>query len=133
MRYYDASIADIVITQINVLHKIQAFWCQLLLQNIFSILLVTKYILVTVKQKIDAVVKNLYFKLLANNITLFILEGFFLEKIENNIKVDVLFFHSLIREASGIIKINAVNNDKNISATISSMVKSRKNCYFQHR
>lgn len=56
------------------------------------------------KQKIDAVVKNPYVELLVNNITLFILEKFFLEKIKNNIKVDTVFLHSLIKKASDVKK-----------------------------
>lgn len=63
---------------------------------------VIKFILTIVKQKIDMIIKNAYFKLSANNITLFILEKFFLEKIKNNIKVDTSFSHSLIREISDI-------------------------------
>ncbi len=39
----------------------------------------------------NAIVKNLYFKLPANNITPSILEEFSLKKIESNIKVDVPF------------------------------------------
>lgn len=53
---------------------------------------VTKFISATIKQKIDAVVKNPYFKFSANNINLFTLKYFFLEKINNNIEVDVVFY-----------------------------------------
>ncbi len=53
--------------------------------------LVTKLASAIVKQKTDMVVKNPYFKLPANNITLSTLKKFFLEKIKSIIKVDVLF------------------------------------------
>lgn len=78
----------------------------------------------------NTVVNNLYFKLLANNITFSILEKFFLEKLKNNIKADIPFFYSLIREASGVKKVNATNTDKNMSATTSLVAKSRKDCQF---
>ena len=73
-----------------------------MLQNISFISLITELILITVKQEIDMVIKNLYFKLLADNITPSIFKKFSLEKIESNIKVDIFFFHSLIRETSDI-------------------------------
>ncbi len=78
----------------------------------------------------DAVVKNLYFKLIADNITPSTLEEFFLEKIESNIKADVLFLHSLIRKASGVKKVNATDVDKNMSATTLLAMKSRENRQF---
>ena len=71
-----------------------------------------------VKQEIDVVIKNLYFKLLADNITPSTLKNFFLEKIESNIKVDTTFFHSLIREASDIQKVNIINSNKNTFTSI---------------
>lgn len=95
-------------------------------------LLITKLALAMVKQEMDAIVKNLYFKLSADNITLSILEEFSLENIENNLKVDTLFFHFLIREASGVQKINATNGDKNMSNTTFLMAKNRKDHHFQH-
>lgn len=87
---------------------------------------VTKLVSVTVKQKIDAIVKNSYFKLLANNITPSILKEFSLKKIESNIKADTSFFHSSIREASSVKKVNAANGDKNMSATILLATKNRE-------
>ena len=78
----------------------------------------------------NAIVKNFYFKLLANNITLSILQEFSLEKIKNNIKVDVLFFYSLIKKASGIKKFNAVTGDKNMSATTLLATKNREDRQF---
>lgn len=55
------------------------------MQNISFILFATRIVSVMVKQKIDAVIKNPYFKLLANDITPSIVEEFSLEKIESNI------------------------------------------------
>ncbi len=72
------------------------------------------------------IVKTPYFKLRANNITFFILGEFFWEKIKSNIKVDVPFFHFLIRKASSINKVNIANGNKNMSATISLATKSKK-------
>lgn len=109
MRY--TSRVDILVTQVNISKKVLAFWPQFLLQNTSFMSLITKFILVIVKQKIDIVVKNSYFKLLAYNITPFILEEFFLKKIKNNIKANISFFYSLIREVSGIKKVNAANSD----------------------
>ncbi len=74
----------------------------------------------------DAIVKNPYFKLLANNITPSILEKFSLKKIESNIKADAPFLHSLIKKASGVNKANVTNGDKNMSATTPLVMKSRK-------
>ena len=89
-------------------------------------LLVIELASATVKQEMDPVIKNPYFKLPANNITPFTLKEFSLEKIESNIKADTPFFHSLIRKAFGIKKVNAANGDKNISATTSLVTKSKK-------
>ena len=81
-------------------------------------LLITELVLARVKQEMDIIIKNSYFKLLANNITLSILEKFYLEKIENNIKADISFFHFLKGEAFSI------NSNKNMSITTRLMVKS---------
>ena len=89
-----ASIADVLVAQVNISKKVPTFWHQLLLENRSFISHVTKLASATVKQEIDTIIKNLYFKLSANNIIPSILEEFSLEKIENNIKVDALFFHS---------------------------------------
>ncbi len=62
---------------------------------------------------------------LHNNITPSTLEKFFLEKFKSNIKRNILLY-SLIREASGIKKVNAVNSDKNMSATTPLITKSRE-------
>lgn len=83
-----------------------------------------------VKHKIDAVVKNLYFKLSVNNITFFMLEKFFLEKIDNNIKVNIYFLYFLIQEAISIKIVNTTNYDNNISVTTFSIANSKKNLYF---
>ncbi len=83
-----------------------------------------------VKQEMNAVIKNLYFKLLANNITFSTFEEFFLEKIKSNIKINALFLYSLIREVSGVKKVNTANGDKNMSATTFLIMKSRKDCQF---
>ena len=48
-----------------------------------------------VKQEINLIIKNLYFKFLANNIILSIVEGFFSEKIKSNIKMNAIFFYTL--------------------------------------
>lgn len=56
---------------------------------------------VIIKQKFEIVVKNSYFKLSADNITFFILKGFFLEKIDSNIKKNV-FYILLIKKKAGI-------------------------------
>lgn len=74
------------------------------MQNTSFISLITKLVSGKVKQKIDDIVKNLYFKLLANNITASILKEFCLKKIKSNIKADAPFFYSLIRKVSGIKK-----------------------------
>ena len=124
------SIADVLVIQVNISNKVPAFWRQLLLQNIFFKSLVIKLASVTVKPEIDIIVKNPYFKLLANNIIFSILEKFFLKKIESNIKADAPFFYSLIREVSGIKKVNTVDSDKNMSTTTPLAIKSRENRQF---
>ena len=123
-------IVKILVAQVNISNKIPTFWHQFLLQNTSFMSLVTKLILAIVKQKMDAIIKNLYFKLSANNITPSILEKFSLEKIKSNIKVDAPFLYSLIKEASGVKKINVTNCDKNISATTPLATKNRENCQF---
>ena len=92
--------------------------------------LVTKPAWATLKQEVDTVVKNPYFKFPANLITLSILNEFSLEKIESNIKADALFLHPLIKIASSIKKVNAANNDKNMSTTTLLVTKSREDCQF---
>lgn len=94
--------------------------------------LVTKLALAIIKKKIDAIVKKPYFKLLANNITPSILEGFSLKKIKSNLKANALFFYSLIREKSDVQKVNAVNGDKNMSNTILLVAKNKEDCHFQY-
>lgn len=91
--------------------------------------LVTELVLAMIKQEIDTVVKNPYFNLSANNITLSIFEEFFLEKIENNLKVDTPFFHFLIRKVSGIQKVNVADSDKNMSNTTFLAAKSGEDCH----
>ncbi len=127
-----ALIADVLVAQVNISNKVPAFWHQLLLQNTSFMSLVTKLASVTVKQEMDAVIKNPYFKLPANNITPSILEEFSLEKIESNIKADAPFLHSLIREASGVKKVNAADGDKNMYATISLYTKSIEDHLFRY-
>lgn len=92
------------------------------------ILLIIKSVLIIIKQKIDIIVKKPYVKLWANNITLSILEKFSLEKIENNIKTDALFFHFLIKKVFGIKKVNIANDNKNIFITRSLAIKNREDC-----
>ena len=77
-------------------------------------------------------VKNPYFKLPVNNITFSTFEKFSLEKIESNIKADALFLHSLIRKTSGVKKVNAIDGNKNISATTPLTMKSKKDRQFWH-
>lgn len=93
-------------------------------------LLVTKLAIATIKQKIDTVLRNLYFKLPADNITLFTLEKFFLEKIDNNIKVNTTFLHSLIQEAAGVKIINTTDCEIDIFVTTLSAANSKENLYF---
>ena len=80
--------------------------------------LVTKLASAIIQQEMDAIVKNSYFKLSANNITLSTLKEFSLEKIKSNIKADAPFFHSLIREASDVKKVNAERTKKIVSFDI---------------
>ena len=127
-----ASIADVLVAQVNISNQVPTFWRQLLLQNTSFMSLVTKLALAMVKQQMDAIVKNPYFKLPANNITLSTLEEFSLEKIESNFKLNAPFFHSLIREVSGIFKVNTANGAKNTSNTTPLAAKSREDCHFQH-
>ena len=127
-----ASIANVLVAQVNISNQVPAFRHQLLLQNTSFILFVIELALAMVKQEIDAVVKNPYFKLPADNITSSTLEEFFLEKIESNLKADAIFFHFLIREASGVQKVNDANSDKNTSNTTPLAAKSREDCHFQH-
>ncbi len=93
---------------------------------------VTKLASATVKQIIDTVIKNPYFKLPANNITPSTLEEFFAEKIESNIKANAIFFHSTIKKASGVRKVNGANGNKNISAITPLATKSKEDCQFQY-
>ncbi len=72
------------------------------------------------------VIKNLYSKLLMNNITLSILGNFSLEKIKSSIKTDAPFLYFLIKKISNIKKVNIANNDKNISVTILLAIKMEK-------
>ncbi len=123
-----ALITDVLVAQVNISNKILAFQCQFLLQNTSFISFVTKLTSAMVKQGIDALVKNLYFKLLANNITPSILEEFSFEKIKSNIKTDALFFYSLIREVSDVKKVNTTNGDKNMSTTTFLVTKNRQDC-----
>ena len=90
--------------------------------------LVTKFASAMVKLQMNTIVKNLYFKLSVNNITPSIFEKFFKKKIKNNIKTDALFLYFPIKEASNIKKINTTNDNKNISATIFLVTKSREDC-----
>lgn len=46
-------------------------------------LVVIKLAFATIKQKMNAIIKESYFKLLINNITFFILKRFFLKKIDS--------------------------------------------------
>ncbi len=94
--------------------------------------LVTKLATATVKQEMDTVVRNPYFKLLANNITPSMLEEFSLEKIDSNIKADAPFLHFLIQEAAGVEIVNTANCDSDTSATTSSAANSEENLYFRN-
>lgn len=51
----------------------------------------------------DAVIKNSYFKLLANDITPSILKKFSLEKIKSNIKTNAYFLYSPIKKISMLL------------------------------
>lgn len=70
---------------------------------------VTKFTSAIIEQKISVIVKNLYFKLLADNIILSILKKFSLKKIESNIKKDACFLDFLIKKAASIRKVNVTN------------------------
>lgn len=78
----------------------------------------------------DVVVRNLYFKLLVNNITLSTLKVFFLEKIDSNIKEDISFLHSLIQEITSVKIVNTADCDNNIFATTFFAANSKKTLYF---
>lgn len=93
---------------------------------------IIKFALGMVKQKIDTVVKNLYFKLSANNKIFSILEKFFLENIENNFKANALFFYSPIKKTSSIQKVNIANSDKNRFNIISLAAKRKNYCHSQN-
>lgn len=82
------------------------------------------------KQEIDAVVKNPYFKLWADNINPSTLEKFFLEKIDNNIKANAPFLHSLIWEAADVKIVNSANYDSNTSATTFFAANSKEYLHF---
>lgn len=84
------------------------------------------------KQKLDTNIINLYFKLLAYNISFFTLDKCFLEKINNNIKIHTTFLQSLIRQAVDVKKVNIANFEINISAIITLAANSRKNHYSQN-
>lgn len=105
--------------------------CQLLyinfLQNIDFILLLKKLALATIKQKIDIIITNFYFKLLINNISFFIFDNFFLEKTNININANIL---PLIKKVASFKKINTINLKTNIFAIIISIANSRKNYYY---
>lgn len=96
-----SSIINLLVKQSNVIFNILVIWHQFL-QNTGFISLVTKFMLATMKQEMDAIVKNLYFKLLTSNITFSIIEKFSLKKIDNNIKVAKFFLHFLIQKAIDI-------------------------------
>ncbi len=126
-----SSIADVLVTQSNVSIDEPAFQRQLL-QNTAFMSLVTEFATATLKQEMDAVVRNPYFKLSADNITLSTLEEFSLEKIDNNIKSDAPFLHSLIREAAGIEIVNTADCNSDTSATTSSSANSKENLHFRN-
>lgn len=117
------STTDVLVAQINILNEIPAFQHQVLLQNTFFVSLVTKLASAMVQQEINEVVKNSYFKLPANNLTLSTLKESFLDKIESNIKADKLFFHFLIKEVK---KVNPANGDNNTSAITFLVVNSKE-------
>lgn len=77
------------------------------------------------------IVKNPYFKLLANNISLFILKKFFLEKIDSNIKANASFLHFLIQEIVNIKIDNTINYDHDISITTFFTTNTKKNYIFE--
>lgn len=123
-------IIDILVFQVNISNKIPAFWHQLLSENIYFILVIIKLTLVIIKQEMNIIIKNLYLKLLANNITFSILKKFFLKKIESNIKINISFFYFLIKKLSIIKKVNTINSDKNIFTTMFLVEKYRKDYQF---
>lgn len=92
--------------------------------------LVTKFVLTSVKYEIDIVVKNLYFKLLANIINLYIFKELSLEKIDSNIKADVSILYFLIWEAADIGIVNTANYNSDISATTLFTANNKENLYF---
>ena len=102
------------------------------MQNTSFMSFVSKLVSVRVKQEMNAIVKNLYFKLPANNITPSTLKEFCLKKIKNNITADVIFFYSLIEKASGVKKVNAGNGDKNTFITTRLAAKSIEERHFRH-
>ncbi len=126
-----SSIADVLVTQSNVSIDVPAFRRQLL-QNTAFVSLVTEFLTATVKQEMDAVLRNPYFKLPANNITLSTLEEFSLEKIDSNIKADASFLHSLIREAAGVEIVNTADCDSDTSATTYFAANSKENLHFRN-
>ncbi len=127
-----ALIADVLVVQVNISNELPTFQRQLLLQNTSFISLISKLTSAMVKQEIDTVIKNIYFKLSANNITPSTLKEFFLGWIKINIKADALFLYSLIREVSSVKKVNDANSDKNMFATTFLAMKSRNDRQFWH-
>lgn len=77
-------------------------------------------------------VKNFYFNLSDNNITLSILEGFSLKKIDNNIKADISFLHFLIWEVVGVKIINTADYNSDTSATTPFATNNKKNLHFRN-
>lgn len=75
------------------------------MQNTIFISFIIKIALVIVKQKIDAIIKNFYFKLIVNNIIFFRPEEFFLKIINGNIKINIFFLNFLIKKNSWYQKI----------------------------
>lgn len=71
----------------------------------------------------NVIIKDLYLKLLTNNIIFSIFKEFSIEKIESNIKENASFLHSLIRELTSIKKINAINRGN-------KMANSKKYLHF---
>lgn len=100
------------------------------MQNTTFISLITKFASVIIKQKMDTIITNYYFKLAANNIRLSILNKFFLEKIDNNIKINTTILQSLLKKITDMKKTNATNLEIDIFAIITSAVNSKKNHQF---
>lgn len=94
-------------------------------------LFITKLVSATVKQEINTVVKNPYFKFSVNNITLSTLGEFFLKKIKNNIKVNAIFLYFLIKKVFSIKKDETANYNKNISLITFLAIKNKEDCRFQ--